>query len=116
MNWCLSRLVRMLILGKSLKSMAKTLDLMVSRCNNSEGHPKMTIQKLSYVMDKLRYIWGIKEHTEEFKITSISPLVSESQDYKSEQMFDNLCWHVFNVNGLNIIEDMDILLPSKASN
>ncbi|KAH7679980.1 Ribonuclease H-like protein [Dioscorea alata] len=114
MNWCPSRLEKMLILGKSLKSMVKTLDPMVSRCNNSEGHPpKMTIQKLSYVRDKLRYIWAIKEHTEEFKLTSISSSsVSESQDYNPEQMFDNLCWHAFNVNRLNIIEDMDILLPS----
>lgn len=119
MNWCPSRLEKMLILGRNLKSMSETLDPMVS-CR--EGHyPKMTIKKVSYIIDRLRYIWGIKEHAKVFKITNKPPSSSssspesESHDYNPEEIFQNLCWHVFNIKQLKSIQDMDILLPSKAS-
>ncbi|KAJ0981316.1 hypothetical protein J5N97_009571 [Dioscorea zingiberensis] len=104
-NWCPSRLERMIILGRSLELMAETLDEMVS---TSDMGPKMTVKKLTYVMDRLRYVWGIREHTIELEIEDTSS-VDKSQGYSPEEMFQNMYWHVFDFAG---VEDMDILLPS----
>ncbi|KAJ0980526.1 hypothetical protein J5N97_008781 [Dioscorea zingiberensis] len=116
-NWCPSRLKRMMFLGRSLRSMAKILDPMVSTSTCDGGRSKMNVRKLTYVRDRLRYIWGIKEHSREFKIGDIiSPINSKSQlGYSPQEMFEDMCWHVFSFDeNINTIEDMDTLLPSKA--
>ncbi|KAJ0981169.1 hypothetical protein J5N97_009424 [Dioscorea zingiberensis] len=110
MNWCPSRLEKMMILCTSLGFMAKDLDEFVS-CSTDGGRPKMTVKKLSYVRDRLRYIWGIKGYTREFEIADcgLSSSIEKSESYNPEEMFEDLCWHVFDVDG---VEDMNTLLPS----
>ncbi|KAJ0981174.1 hypothetical protein J5N97_009429 [Dioscorea zingiberensis] len=110
MNWCPSRLEKMMILCTSLTFMAEDLDEFVS-CSIDGGRPKMTVKKLSYVRDRLRYIWGIKGHTRELEIQDcgLSSSVDKSQSYNPEEMFEDLCWHIFDVDG---VEDMSTLLPS----
>ena len=83
MNWCSSQLEKIIILGSSLASIADTLDEMIST-SDSAGHPKMTVNKLTYVMDKLRYIWAIYKQTWEFNINDESSSIEKSLDYDPE--------------------------------
>ena len=94
--------------------MASDLDEMISTSDNKEGHPSMTADKLTYVTDRLRYIWAICKHTWEFDINDESSSVEESQDYTPEQIFENMFWHGFDFDGIDIIEkNMNNFLPSK---
>ena len=114
MNWCSSQLEKMIILGRSLTSMASALDEIISTCDNEEGRPSMTVNKLTYVTDRSRYIWAICEHTWQFDINDESSSVEESENYSPEQIFQNMFWHGFDFDGIDIIEkDMNNFLPSK---
>lgn len=93
MNWRSSHLEKMIILGRSLTSIASDLDEMISTCNNEEGNRNMTVNRLTYVTDKLRYIWAICKHKWEFDINDESSSIDESHDYSREQIFENMFWH-----------------------
>lgn len=116
MNWCSSQLEKIIILGSSLASITDTLDNMISTCDSEEGHPKMIIDKLTYVTDRLRYIWATYKQKWEFDINDESSSIEKSLGYNPEQIFEDMCWHGFDFDGNDIDEEnMNKLLPSKCS-
>lgn len=105
MNWCSSQLENMIFLGNSLTSMTYIFnDLLCTK----------TVDKVTYVMDRLRYIWVIA--TYEFNTSSKLSLINKSKSYNPGMMFQNMYYHRFNFDGIDMSEeDMNNLLPSKLS-
>ncbi|KAJ0981233.1 hypothetical protein J5N97_009488 [Dioscorea zingiberensis] len=109
MNWSPSRMKMMVFLGSSFMAIEGSLIHQLEL--DSDELPVISVKKLTFVGDRLRYVWAISEYIKELKIGDGESEIHADSN-ATDILFDEICWHFFYDLDELEDEDMDELLPS----